>query len=63
MILGVRPAAPGYSKIAVTPHSGGLDWAKGTVVTPRGKVTVEWHKKENGDLDVTVAGETGMVFA
>lgn len=63
VILGVRPAAPGYSKIAVTPHSGGLDWAKGTIVTPRGKVTVEWHKKENGDLDVTVAGETGMVFA
>lgn len=62
VILGVHPAAPGYAKVAVTPHSGGLDWAKGTVITPHGKVLVEWHKQSDGDLAVKVQADPGIVL-
>lgn len=54
VVLGVRPAAPGFEKIAVHPMAGYLDWAKGEGLTPKGKVYVEWEKKEGKGLSVTV---------
>lgn len=48
--LGVRPAAPGFEKVAIAPVPGYLDWAKGDVVTPWGMVHVEWEKAEDGKL-------------
>ena len=44
VILGVRPAAPGYSKLEVKPCTGYLTSASGTVHTPAGDVRVSWHK-------------------
>ena len=55
VVLGVRPAAPGYAKVSVHPHCAQFRWARGTVITPHGKVHVEWHKKENGSLDIKVS--------
>ena len=52
VILGVRPAAPGYEKISVAPVPGYLDWAEGDVVTPRGMVHVSWKKDGHGNLTV-----------
>ncbi|MBP3399776.1 MAG: hypothetical protein J6K75_08465 [Erysipelotrichaceae bacterium] len=46
--LGVRPAAPGYGKVKVCPKPGYLSWAKGEVITPKGKVKVQWEKTESG---------------
>ncbi|MBK7258517.1 MAG: family 78 glycoside hydrolase catalytic domain [Ignavibacteriae bacterium] len=46
-ILGVKPGTPGWEEITIEPHPAGLAWARGTVPTPRGTVTVEW-KQENG---------------
>lgn len=43
VILGVRPAAPGFQRMEERPKCGYLDWAKGTVITPVGSVTVEWE--------------------
>ncbi len=54
VILGVRPAAPGYAKALVAPQPGYLDWAKGDVTTPLGTVHVEWTN-ENGALRAAVA--------
>lgn len=51
VILGVRPASPGYENITVNPIPGKLDWAKGEVITPKGKVKVSWVKKD-GNMDV-----------
>jgi hypothetical protein len=42
-VLGVRPAAPGYAKIAVEPQPGNLTHASGMVHTPRGDVQVSWE--------------------
>ena len=53
-VLGVRPAAPGYSKIAVDPVPGYLDYAEGTVHTPHGDVYVAWSLNAEGALDVEV---------
>lgn len=52
VILGVRPAKPGYEEIAVSPVPGYLESAKGQVVTPRGIVQVEWTREQNGDIKV-----------
>ena len=36
-LLGVRPTAPGFATFEVVPPPSGLDWALGTVPTPRGR--------------------------
>lgn len=51
VILGVRPAAPGYAKVKIAPVPGYLTWAKGEAVTPKGMVAVAW-KKDGDQLQV-----------
>jgi hypothetical protein len=58
-ILGVQPAAPGFEEILVAPQPVPLEWAKGTVITPRGPVSVSW-KRENGTLEVQARGPQGV---
>ena len=55
VILGVRPAKPGYAAVSVNPNLGYLEWAEGSVITPKGLVTVS-ARKENGEIktDITV---------
>lgn len=48
--LGVRPVAPGFEKIQISPVPGYLTWAKGTACTKWGTIFVEWKKKEDGTL-------------
>lgn len=40
-VLGVTPAAPGFTEVSVEPALGDLEWAAGRVPTPYGSVTVE----------------------
>lgn len=47
--LGVRPASPGFENISIKPQMGHLTWAKGSVITPKGVVEVEWYRDENGE--------------
>jgi len=42
-ILGVTPAAPGFTKIQIRPHRCGLTHASGRVCTPSGHVDVAWR--------------------
>ena len=57
-LLGVRPTGPGFATFDVAPPPAGLDWALGTVPTPRGTVSVAWRKPTPTDprfaVDVTV---------
>lgn len=39
--LGVTPAEPGYATARIAPRLGRLGWARGTVPTPHGPITVE----------------------
>jgi hypothetical protein len=40
-ILGIRPTAPGFADVEIAPNLGGLEWARGTLPTPFGDLTVE----------------------
>ena len=56
-LLGVRTASPGAGKVDVVPPKSGLDRAKGTVVTQRGEIAVDWRRNKDGvdlKLDVPV---------
>jgi len=48
VILGVRPTAPGYERLAVCPHPARLTHASGTVHTPKGEVHVSWVMTDGG---------------
>ncbi len=56
VVLGVRPAAPGYERILVRPCPGLLTSASGTVHTPRGDVSVSWEKRD-GELSLRIEAE------
>ena len=59
-VLGIQPAAPGYSRVRITPHTSGLDWAKGTVPTPQGDIFVSWAR-QGAILEVELAIPTNVV--
>ena len=44
--LGVRPAAPGWKEVIISPQPGNLLWAEGTVPTPLGDLHVRWDLKD-----------------
>jgi hypothetical protein len=53
--LGVSPAEPGFASIRIRPRLGGLTWAKGAVITPKGEVRVSW-KVQDEQFDLHVEG-------
>lgn len=50
VILGVRPAAPGFERLQIAPTPGYLSWAKGEVATKWGVVRVSWEKQPDGNF-------------
>ncbi len=65
MVLGVYPTADGYKSVRIRPNVDcyDLDWAKGTIPTPHGIISVSW-KKQDGELtlDVAIPESTEMTF-
>ena len=59
-ILGVTPAAPGYTKARIVPQPCRLNEAKGDVITPKGTVHVEWTKGVDGTCKVEYSVPDGM---
>ena len=58
-ILGVTPTAPGFKTLAIRPSLCDLSWAKGTVPTPNGDVTVAWKRVDDFlELDGTLPAGT-----
>ena len=48
-LVGIRPAAPGFREITITPHiPAALEAATATVGTPAGEVRSTWRKDEGG---------------
>ena len=52
--LGIAPALPGYEAVRVVPALGALEWARATVPTPHGPVTVEAHADGRLEVDSPV---------
>ena len=46
-ILGVQPAAPGFSRVLIRPFPGYLTRAQGSIPTPHGDVQVAWSVQGN----------------
>lgn len=53
-ILGVRPAAPGFTTVIIAPQPCDLTWAKGVVPTPAGDIRVSWQIRAGGKLALEV---------
>jgi hypothetical protein len=51
-VLGVTPAAPGYSRVRIAPQPWNLRWARGVVPTPHGPVSVAWHIDDAGKFQI-----------
>jgi hypothetical protein len=52
--LGITPASPGYETVRVAPSLGGLSWARATVPTPHGPISVEAHDDGMVEVDSPV---------
>jgi len=52
--LGISPAEPGFAAVRVAPALGSLEWARATVPTPHGFVTVEAHADGRVEIDSPV---------
>mgnify|MGYP002621451339 CR=1 FL=1 len=46
-VLGAQPLAPGWSRAKIRPNPSGLDFARGTVPTPLGPVSMDWNQQDN----------------
>ena len=57
-VLGVRPLAPGYTKLLIAPQPGGLAWARGKVPTPAGPITLKIENAETFRLEVEIPPQT-----
>jgi hypothetical protein len=54
IILGVRPAKPGYEAVIIRPEPGYLTEARGSVITPKGEISVSWSKEDKMNLEYVV---------
>lgn len=43
-VLGITPIAPAFAKVRIAPRVCDLEWARGSVPTPHGKVEVSWKR-------------------
>jgi hypothetical protein len=59
-VLGVTPVEPGWRRVRIAPVSNKLDFAKGVVPSPLGRIVVEWEKVGDDQLAVKVEIPQGM---
>ncbi len=58
-VLGIKATKPGYAEFTIEPKCGDLTYAKGSVPTPNGKITVAWTKNADGSLNVLCSAPEG----
>jgi hypothetical protein len=62
-ILGIQIIGEGCSGIKISPHLDGLSYVRGSIATPRGKVSVEYIRHEDGLVSTKIeAPESIQVF-
>jgi len=59
-VLGIRPLEPGWSVVSITPHTGDLEWAEGSVPTPHGEIQIRWSRVD-GNLRIEKQLPAGIV--
>jgi len=58
-ILGIKATSPGFASVQIRPRPCGLEWARGSVCTPRGKVEVSWRMQDSA-MAIRVQAPEGM---
>ena len=54
-VLGLKPAAPGFARFDVSPWFGDLEWARGSMPTPAGPISLAWQRAHGSiKLEITV---------
>jgi|HubBroStandDraft_1064217.scaffolds.fasta_scaffold02027_5 alpha-L-rhamnosidase len=61
-VLGVEPAAPGYSAVDIRPSLSGLGFARGTIPTPHGLIKLEIDATDGVTLDLPKGVESAHVY-
>lgn len=59
-VLGIDIVGEGCSRIALSPHLGNLSYAKGSIATPYGKLSVEHIKNADGSVATKVDAPIGV---
>lgn len=59
IVLGVKATSPGGKSVRISPRLSGLTWARGTVATTKGAITVAW-RLNNDRLEVTYTVPEGV---
>lgn len=62
-VLGITSAEPGFGAVRCHPHLGDLEWAKGTVPTPHGLITVELERQADGEVRIGLKLPPGVSLA
>ncbi|WP_146403643.1 family 78 glycoside hydrolase catalytic domain [Planctomycetes bacterium CA13] len=58
-VLGAQSDAPGWTTAMIRPCPGGLAYARGTIPTPRGPVSIDWKNEATFEMSLTLPD--GMV--
>lgn len=59
-VLGVSITGAGCTEIEITPHLGNLQFAKGSVALPKGKLEISHVRDENGRVQTTYKAPKGV---
>ena len=59
-VLGVNIKGAGCAEIEITPHLGGLSFAKGSIATPKGRVEIAHERAEDGSVKTTINAPDGI---
>jgi len=61
MIGGIAPLEPGYSKVLIKPQpGGGISWARSSLETRHGRISVAWSRADTGRMEVDVEIPAGL---
>jgi alpha-L-rhamnosidase len=61
IIGGIAPLEPGYSRVLIAPQPGGhIQWARSSLETRHGKVSVSWSQDVGGPIELEIAVPEGV---
>jgi hypothetical protein len=59
-VLGVKPTAPGFTRVRIAPELGNLRWAEGAYPTPLGPIRVRHDRRADGSVASKVEAPPGV---
>jgi len=60
-IGGIAPLEPGYARVLIAPQPGGdIHWARSSVETRHGKISVSWSRDGDGPVELNAAVPDGV---